>query len=181
MSSNIPLPPTGSELICKGWHQEAALRCLLNNLHPEVAEDRENLIVYGGNGQAARNPKALADIIHALKNLEDNQTLLIQSGKPVAVVPSRKDGPRVLIANSNLVPEWSNWDFFNKLLAEEKMMYGQMTAGSWIYIGTQGIVQGTYETYASLAKIHFEGDLKHKLNVTAGLGAWVVLNRWPLP
>ncbi len=170
--SNIPLPPTGTELTCKGWHQEAALRCLLNNLHPEVAEDRENLIVYGGNGQAARNHKALNDIITALKNLENDQTLLVQSGKPVAVMPSHPHGPRVLIANSNLVPEWANWDHFNKLKDEEKMMYGQMTAGSWIYIGSQGILQGTYETFMAAAEKHYgEGsDLKGKLVLTAGIG-----------
>ncbi len=168
----IPLPPTGNKLTTKGWHQEAALRCLLNNLHPEVAEDRENLIVYGGNGQAARDPKALADIISSLKNLENNQTLLIQSGKPVAVFPSREDGPRVLIANSNLVPKWGNWDHFNTLKDEGKMMYGQMTAGSWIYIGTQGILQGTYETFMAAAEKHYgkESDLTGKLALTAGIG-----------
>ncbi len=169
--SNIPLPPTGSELTCKGWHQEAALRCLLNNLHPDVAEDRENLIVYGGNGKAARNPKALQDIINTLKNLENNETLLIQSGKPVAVFPSREDGPRVLIANSNLVPNWATWDHFNKLAAEDLIMYGQMTAGSWIYIGSQGILQGTYETFMSASKIHFnQDDLKGRLVLSAGIG-----------
>ncbi len=169
---NIPLPPTGSELTCKGWHQEAALRCLLNNLHPDVAEDRENLIVYGGNGQAARNHKALNDIINALKNLEDDQTLLVQSGKPVAVMPSHKHGPRVLIANSNLVPEWANWEHFNKLKDEGLMMYGQMTAGSWIYIGSQGILQGTYETFMAAAEKHYGAgsDLKGKLVLTAGVG-----------
>jgi len=169
---NIPLPPTGSELTCKGWHQEAALRCLLNNLHPDVAEDRDNLIVYGGNGQAARNHKALNDIIESLKNLEDDQTLLVQSGKPVAIMPSHKDGPRVLIANSNLVPEWANWEHFNKLKDEGLMMYGQMTAGSWIYIGSQGILQGTYETFMAAAEKHYGlgSDLKGKLVLTAGIG-----------
>ena len=172
MTNTIPLPPTGSELTCKGWHQEAALRCLLNNLHPEVAEDRENLIVYGGNGQAARNPKALTDIINALKNLENDETLLVQSGKPVAVIPSHPEGPRVLIANSNIVPEWANWEYFNKLKDQGLMMYGQMTAGSWIYIGTQGILQGTYETFMAAAEKHYgEGkDLKGKLVLTAGVG-----------
>jgi urocanate hydratase len=169
--SNIPLPPTGSELTCKGWHQEAALRCLLNNLHPEVAEDRENLIVYGGNGQAARNHKALQDLIKTLKNLENDQTMIVQSGKPVAVFPSNPQGPRVLIANSNLVPNWANWDHFNKLKAEDKMMYGQMTAGSWIYIGSQGILQGTYETFMAAAKKHFnQDDLKGRLVLSAGIG-----------
>jgi urocanate hydratase len=170
--SNIPLPPTGDKLTCKGWHQEAALRCLLNNLHPDVAEDRENLIVYGGNGQAARNPKALADLITALKNLENDETLIVQSGKPVAVFPSNPNGPRVLIANSNLVPNWANWDHFNKLKDEGLMMYGQMTAGSWIYIGSQGILQGTYETFMAAAKKHYgaEATLKGKLVITGGIG-----------
>lgn len=168
---NIPLPPTGDKLNCKGWHQEAALRCLLNNLHPDVAEDRDNLIVYGGNGQAARNHKALEDIINTLKNLENDETLLVQSGKPVAVFPSNPHGPRVLIANSNLVPNWATWDHFNKLNAEGKMMYGQMTAGSWIYIGSQGILQGTYETFMAAAKKHWDSDsLKGKLVLSAGIG-----------
>ncbi len=171
MSHNIPLPPTGSKLNCKGWHQEAALRCLLNNLHPDVAEDRDSLIVYGGNGQAARNHKALDDIISTLKNLENNETLLIQSGKPVAVFPSNPQGPRVLLANSNLVPEWANWDHFNKLKDEGKMMYGQMTAGSWIYIGSQGILQGTYETFMAAGKKHWNADdLKGRLVLSAGIG-----------
>jgi urocanate hydratase len=170
--SNIPLPPIGDKLTCKGWHQEAALRCLLNNLHPDVAEDRDNLIVYGGNGQAARNHKALHDLINSLKNLENNETLIVQSGKPVAIFPSNPNGPRVLIANSNLVPKWATWDHFNKLKAEGLMMYGQMTAGSWIYIGSQGIVQGTYETFMAAARKHY-GDnstLKGKLVLTAGIG-----------
>lgn len=171
MSQNIPLPPTGSELTCKGWHQEAALRCLLNNLHPDVAEDRDNLIVYGGNGQAARNHKALSDLITTLKNLENDETMLVQSGKPVAVFPSNPHGPRVLIANSNLVPNWANWDHFYKLKAEDKMMYGQMTAGSWIYIGSQGILQGTYETFMAAGKKHWNADnLKGKLALSAGIG-----------
>ncbi len=166
----IPLPPTGDKLTCKGWHQEAALRCLLNNLHPDVAEDRENLIVYGGNGQAVRNIKALKDTIDALKNLEDDETLLMQSGKPVAVIPSHKHGPRVIIANSNLVPHWANWEYFNFLKSQDKMMYGQMTAGSWIYIGTQGILQGTYETFMAAGNKHFGSDLSGKLVLSAGLG-----------
>jgi urocanate hydratase len=170
--SNIPMPPTGTKLTCKGWHQEAALRCLLNNLHPDVAEDREQLIVYGGNGQAARNKKALDDIITSLQNLENNETLLVQSGKPVAILPSHSHGPRVLIANSNLVPEWANWENFNKLKDEGLMMYGQMTAGSWIYIGSQGILQGTYETFMAAAEKHYgQGqNLKGKLVLTAGIG-----------
>ena len=170
--TQIPLPPTGNKLTCKGWHQEAALRCLLNNLHPDVAEDRENLVVYGGNGQAARNPKALNDLIHTLKNLENNETLIVQSGKPVAVFPSNPQGPRVLIANSNLVPNWATWDHFNKLKDEGLMMYGQMTAGSWIYIGSQGIVQGTYETFMAAARKHWgeNSTLKGRLVLTAGIG-----------
>lgn len=170
--SNIPLPPTGDKLTCKGWHQEAALRCLLNNLHPDVAEDREELIVYGGNGQAARNPKALNDLIRTLQNLENDETLIVQSGKPVAVFPSNPQGPRVLIANSNLVPKWATWDHFNKLKDEGLMMYGQMTAGSWIYIGSQGIVQGTYETFMAAARKHYGANatLKGKLVLTAGIG-----------
>lgn len=171
MKKEIPLPPTGSKLTCKGWHQEAALRCLLNNLHPEVAEDRDNLIVYGGNGQAARNHKALFDLIDTLKNLENDETLIVQSGKPVAVFPSNPQGPRVLLANSNLVPRWATWDHFNKLNAEGLMMYGQMTAGSWIYIGSQGIIQGTYETFIAAGKKHFNQDnLKGRLVLTGGIG-----------
>lgn len=168
----IPLPPTGDKLTCKGWHQEAALRCLLNNLHPDVAEDRDSLIVYGGNGQAARNHKALADLIKSLQNLENNETLIVQSGKPVAIFPSNPQGPRVLIANSNLVPKWATWDHFNKLKDEGLMMYGQMTAGSWIYIGSQGIIQGTYETFMAAAKKHFGADatLKGRLVLTGGIG-----------
>lgn len=172
MSREIPLPPTGDKLTCKGWHQEAALRCLLNNLHPDVAEDRDELIVYGGNGQAARNKQALFDIIDALKNLENNETLLVQSGKPVAVFPSFEHSPKVLIANSNLVPAWSNWEYFNQLKDNNLIMYGQMTAGSWIYIGSQGILQGTYETFMAAAQKHFgEGQtLKSKIVLSAGLG-----------
>jgi urocanate hydratase len=170
--SNIPLPPTGDKLTCKGWHQEAALRCLLNNLHPDVAEDRDELIVYGGNGQAARNHKALNDLITTLQNLENDETLIVQSGKPVAVFPSNPQGPRVLIANSNLVPKWATWDHFNKLKDEGLMMYGQMTAGSWIYIGSQGIIQGTYETFMAAARKHYGANstLKGKLVLTAGIG-----------
>jgi urocanate hydratase len=170
--NQIPLPPTGDKLTCKGWHQEAALRCMLNNLHPDVAEDRDNLIVYGGNGQAARNHKALNDLIRTLQNLENDETLIVQSGKPVAVFPSNPQGPRVLIANSNLVPKWATWDHFNKLKDEGLMMYGQMTAGSWIYIGSQGIIQGTYETFMAAARKHWGANstLKGKLVLTAGIG-----------
>ena len=162
--------PTGNKLSCKGWIQEAALRMLLNNLDPEVAERPEDLIVYGGRGKAARNFEALDNIIAALKILENDESLLIQSGKPVAILKTHKDAPRVLISNSQLVPNWANWKHFDELEKKGLMMYGQMTAGSWIYIGSQGIVQGTYETYAAIADKHFGGTLKGTLNVTAGLG-----------
>jgi len=166
----IPLPPTGTQLTCKGWVQEGAYRMLLNNLHPEVAECPEELVVYGGTGKAARNHDALQLILKALRDLEDDETLLIQSGKPVGILPTHKDAPRVLISNSMLVPNWANWDHFYELEKKGLMMYGQMTAGSWIYIGTQGILQGTYETFAAVANKHFGGSLKGTLNVTAGLG-----------
>ena len=162
--------PIGTELNCKGWVQEAAYRMLHNNLDPDVAERPEDLIVYGGLGKAARNWEAFDNICRALKDLNDDETLMVQSGKPVAVLPTHKDAPRVLISNSQLVPNWANWDHFRELEAKGLMMYGQMTAGSWIYIGSQGIVQGTYETYAECANQHFGGSLKHTLNVTAGLG-----------
>lgn len=162
--------PTGSELSCKGWIQEAALRMLLNNLNPEVAERPDDLIVYGGRGKAARNFAALDNIIAALKVLENDESLLIQSGKPVGILKTHKDAPRVLISNSQLVPNWANWKHFDELEQKGLMMYGQMTAGSWIYIGSQGIVQGTYETYAAAANKHFGGTLKGTLNITAGLG-----------
>lgn len=166
----IPKTPTGTQLNCKGWIQEAALRMLLNNLDPEVAERPEDLIVYGGRGKAARNHESLHKIIALLKQLENDETLLIQSGKPVGVMRTHTDAPRVLISNSQLVPNWANWQHFDELEKKGLMMYGQMTAGSWIYIGSQGIVQGTYETYAAIADKHFGGSLKHTLNVTAGLG-----------
>jgi urocanate hydratase len=162
--------PTGTKLNCKGWIQEAALRMLLNNLNPEVAERPDDLIVYGGRGKAARNFEALDNIIAALKILENDESLLIQSGKPVGILKTHKDAPRVLISNSQLVPNWANWKHFDELEKKGLMMYGQMTAGSWIYIGSQGIVQGTYETYAAAADKHFHGTLKGTLNVTAGLG-----------
>ncbi len=162
--------PIGNKLQCKGWIQEAALRMLLNNLDPEVAERPEDLIVYGGRGKAARNFEALDNIIKALKILESDETLLIQSGKPVGILQTHKDAPRVLISNSQLVPNWANWKQFDELEKKGLMMYGQMTAGSWIYIGSQGIVQGTYETYGAIADKHFGGTLKNTLNVTAGLG-----------
>ena len=162
--------PTGTTLNCKGWVQEAALRMLLNNLDPEVAERPDDLIVYGGRGKAARNFEALDNIIASLKILENDETLLIQSGKPVGILKTHKDAPRVLLSNSQLVPNWANWKHFEELEKKGLMMYGQMTAGSWIYIGSQGIVQGTYETYAAIADKHFKGSLKGTFNVTAGLG-----------
>ena len=162
--------PIGTQLTCKGWVQEAALRMLLNNLDPAVAERPEDLIVYGGRGKAARNFEALDKIIASLKSLEEDETLLIQSGKPVGILKTHKDSPRVLLSNSQLVPNWANWKHFSELEQKGLMMYGQMTAGSWIYIGSQGIVQGTFETYAALADKHFNGSLKGTLNVTAGLG-----------
>lgn len=170
LNLKIKNTPTGNTLTCKGWVQEAALRMLLNNLDPDVAERPEDLIVYGGRGKAARNKEALELIVKALKNLEDDETLLIQSGKPVGVLPTHKDAPRVLISNSQLVPKWATQQHFDELEDKGLMMYGQMTAGSWIYIGSQGIVQGTYETYSALAKKHFQSNLKGTLNVTAGLG-----------
>ncbi len=162
--------PTGTELNCLGWHQEAALRMLMNNLDPQVAEDPEQLIVYGGNGKAARNQQAYQAIIATLKRLKNDETLLIQSGKPVGVFQTHAQSPRVIIANSNLVPRWANWDQFRKLEALGLTMYGQMTAGSWIYIGTQGILQGTYETFAECARQHFNHTLAGRFILTAGLG-----------
>jgi urocanate hydratase len=169
-SFSIPKTPVGNQISCKGWIQEAALRMLLNNLDPDVAERPQDLVVYGGTGKAARNPEAFGLIIKALKDLENDETLLIQSGKPVGILPTHPDAPRVIIANSHLVPHWANWDEFRRLEAKGLTMYGQMTAGSWIYIGSQGIVQGTYETFAEVARQHFGGTLKGTLNVTAGLG-----------
>ncbi|PGK21081.1 urocanate hydratase [Bacillus cereus] len=162
--------PRGTELQTKGWVQEAALRMLMNNLDPEVAEKPEELVVYGGIGRAARNWESYQAIVDALKTLESDETLLVQSGKPVAIFKSHEDAPRVLLANSNLVPKWANWDHFRELEKKGLMMYGQMTAGSWIYIGTQGILQGTYETFGEAARQHFDGSLKGTLTLTAGLG-----------
>ncbi len=162
--------PTGPALHCKGWIQEAAYRMLLNNLNPEVAENPDELIVYGGRGKAARNFESLDLILANLKILENDETLLIQSGKPVARMKTHADAPRVLISNSQLVPKWATWEHFDELEKKGLMMYGQMTAGSWIYIGSQGIVQGTYETYAAAADKHFSNSLRGTLNVTAGLG-----------
>ncbi|MBL3792925.1 urocanate hydratase [Bacillus pacificus] len=162
--------PRGTELQTKGWVQEAALRMLMNNLDPEVAEKPEELVVYGGIGRAARNWESYNAIVDSLKTLESDETLLVQSGKPVAIFKSYEDAPRVLLANSNLVPKWANWNHFRELEKKGLMMYGQMTAGSWIYIGTQGILQGTYETFGEAARQHFGGSLKGTLTLTAGLG-----------
>ena len=162
--------PTGTKLSCKGWHQEAALRMLMNNLDPNVAEMPEQLIVYGGIGKAARNWEAFDAIVESLKNLENDETLLVQSGKPVGIFQTHNYAPRVIISNSMLVPDWANWEHFRELEERGLMMYGQMTAGSWIYIGTQGILQGTYETLAEAAKQHFGGSLEGTITLTAGLG-----------
>ena len=172
-SSSGPRPvraPRGTTLSCKGWQQEAALRMLMNNLDPDVAERPDDLVVYGGSGRAARSWAAFDVIVRSLRNLENNETLLVQSGKPVGVFRTHADAPRVLIANSHLVPHWANWDEFRRLEALGLTMYGQMTAGSWIYIGSQGIVQGTYETFAEAARKHYGGTLKGKFVLTAGLG-----------
>src|SRR5271168_595878 len=158
----------GTALSCKGWQQEAALRMLLNNLDPEVAERPEDLVVYGGTGKAARNWDCFHAIVKSLRALEGDETLLVQSGKPVAVFRTHEYAPRVLLCNSNLVGHWNNWEKFNEFDRAGLMMYGQMTAGSWIYIGTQGILQGTYETFAEAAKQHFGGSLSGRLVVTAG-------------
>ncbi|HAC07464.1 MAG TPA: urocanate hydratase [Gemmatimonadetes bacterium] len=162
--------PRGPELSCKGWAQEAALRMLMNNLDPEVAEHPEELIVYGGTGKAARNWEAFDAIVGALRDLENDETLLVQSGKPVGVFRTHGHAPRVLIANSNLVGRWANWEHFHELERRGLMMYGQMTAGSWIYIGTQGILQGTYETFGAMAQKHFGGSLKGRWVLTGGMG-----------
>ncbi|NOD94633.1 urocanate hydratase [Ruegeria sp. HKCCD4884] len=163
-------PPTGPELNAKSWMTEAPMRMLMNNLHPDVAENPHELVVYGGIGRAARTWNDFDTIVASLKDLEEDETLVVQSGKPVAIVRTHTDAPRVLIANSNLVPHWANWDHFNELDKKGLMMYGQMTAGSWIYIGTQGIVQGTYETFAEAGRQHYDGDLTGKWILTGGLG-----------
>ena len=172
-ASNIRImvkAPIGNQLSCKGWLQEAALRMLMNNLDPKVAERPNELIVYGGRGKAARNQECYNAIVKSLKTLEDDETLLVQSGKPVGIFKTHEDAPRVIIANSNLVGNWANWEHFDALEKEGLMMYGQMTAGSWIYIGSQGILQGTFETFAEAARQHFNGSLEGKLVVTGGLG-----------
>ena len=170
MDHRVIHAPRGALLNCKGWHQEAALRCLMNNLDPDVAERPDELIVYGGAGKAARNWASFDAIVRELQSLENDETLLVQSGKPVAVFRTHEHAPRVLIANSNLVGAWANWEHFHELERRGLMMYGQMTAGSWIYIGTQGIVQGTFETFAAMADRHFGGDLSGKLVVSGGMG-----------
>jgi urocanate hydratase len=169
-ASRVIRAPRGTELSCRGWQQEAALRMLMNNLDPEVAERPEQLIVYGGIGKAARNWECYDAIVSTLKRLKNDETLLVQSGKPVGVFRTHENAPRVLIANSNLVPHWGTWDEFRRLDALGLTMYGQMTAGSWIYIGTQGILQGTFECFAAVARMHFDNTLTNRLVVTAGLG-----------
>ncbi|MCP5089026.1 MAG: urocanate hydratase [Rhodobacteraceae bacterium] len=163
-------PPTGTEITAKSWLTEAPMRMLMNNLHPDVAENPHELVVYGGIGRAARTWQDFDRIVAGLKDLEADETLIVQSGKPIAIVKTHSDAPRVLIANSNIVPHWANWDHFNELDKKGLMMYGQMTAGSWIYIGTQGIVQGTYETFAEAGRQHYGGDLTGKWILTGGLG-----------
>src|SRR5450830_979690 len=162
--------PHGTTLTCKSWQLEAPMRMLMNNLDPEVAERPEDLVVYGGKGKAARNWQAYADIIATLQSMDVDDTLVVQSGKPVAVWKTHIDAPRVIISNSMLVPHWATWDEFHKLERKGLIMYGQMTAGSWIYIGTQGILQGTYETFGAAARQHFKGSLKGRLVVSGGLG-----------
>jgi len=168
--SKIIKAPTGAKISCKGWIQEAALRMLMNNLDPEVAERPEDLIVYGGYGKAARNWESYNAIIKSLQNLENDETLLVQSGKPVGIFKTHDNAPRVIISNSMLVPDWATWDEFRRLDSLGLTMYGQMTAGSWIYIGSQGILQGTYETFAECARQYFNGSLSGKFLLTAGLG-----------
>ncbi len=169
-SSRVVRAPRGAELSCLGWAQESAMRMLMNNLDPEVAERPADLVVYGGTGRAARSWEAFDAIVRELKRLQGDQTLLVQSGKPVGVFDTHEWAPRVLIANSLLVPEWATWDEFRRLEALGLTMYGQMTAGSWIYIGTQGILQGTYETFAAVARKRFGGTLAGTITLTAGLG-----------
>src|SRR5437588_8566246 len=168
--AHIIRAPRGPERTCKGWIQEAALRMLMNNLDPEVAEDPEHLVVYGGSGKAARTWEAFDAIVATLRKLENDETLLVQSGKPVGVIRTHELAPRVLIANSLLVPRWATWEEFRRLEQMGLTMYGQMTAGSWIYIGSQGILQGTYETFAACARRHFGGTLAGRMVLTAGLG-----------
>src|SRR6201991_378671 len=169
-TTRIVRAPHGTQLSCRSWLTEAPFRMLQNNLDPDVAENPAELVVYGGIGRAARNWECFDTILRALRELREDETLLVQSGKPVGVFPTHADAPRVLIANSNLVPAWANWEHFNELDRKGLMMYGQMTAGSWIYIGSQGIVQGTYETFVEMRRRHFGGNLAGKWILTAGLG-----------
>src|SRR3954466_5338006 len=169
-SARVIRAPRGTEISCRGWQQEAALRMLMNNLDPEVAERPEQLIVYGGIGKAARNWECFDALVETLRRLENDETMLVASGKPVGVFRTHAGAPRVLIANANLAPHWATWDEFRRLDALGLTMYGQMTAGSWIYIGTQGILQGTYECFAAVARMHFDNTLTNRLVVTAGLG-----------
>src|SRR5471030_1005516 len=169
-NSRIIRAPHGAEITAKSWLTEAAMRMLMNNLDPDVAEKPSELVVYGGIGRAARDWNAFDQIVASLKRLEGDQTLLVQSGKPVGIFRTHADAPRVLIANSNLVPHWATWEHFNELDRRGLMMYGQMTAGSWIYIGSQGIVQGTYETFVEAGRQHYGGDLRGRWILTAGLG-----------
>ena len=169
-TSRVVRAPRGSKISCRGWIQEAALRMLMNNLDPEVAERPDDLVVYGGTGRAARSWEAFDAIVASLRSLGNDETLLVQSGKPVGVFKTHEDAPRVLIANGNLVGRWANWENFRELEAKGLIMYGQMTAGSWIYIGTQGILQGTYETFGAVARTHFDGDLSGRIVLTGGLG-----------
>jgi len=180
-SSRIVRAPRGTRLHCKSWLTEAAYRMLQNNLDPEVAERPQDLVVYGGRGQAARDWASFDALLRCLERLEADETLLVQSGKPVAVFRSHPDAPRVLIANSNLVPHWATQQHFDSLVARGLMMFGQMTAGSWIYIGTQGILQGTYETLGALARKRGWPSLRGKFVLTAGLGGWAAPSRWPSP
>ena len=167
----------GSEISCKGWQQEAALRMLMNNLDPEVAEHPDDLVVYGGTGRAARSWEAFDAIVRTLRSLEDDETMLVQSGKPVGVFRTNVGAPRVLIANSLLVPKWANWDEFRRLEAEGLTMFGQMTAGSWIYIGTQGILQGTFETFGAVARKRFGGTLAGTITLTRASVGWAAPSR----
>src|SRR5512142_1416105 len=168
--SRVVRAPRGTQLTCKSWLTEAPYRMIQTNLDPEVAERPQDLVVYGGRGQAARSWEAFDAILESLKNLEEDETLLVQSGKPVVIFKTHRDAPKVLIANSNLVPHWATWEHFDELAKKGLIMYGQMTAGSWIYIGTQGILQGTYETFAEAARQHFGGSLSGRLVLTAGVG-----------
>ena len=169
-ASRLVRAPRGDQISCKGWAQEAAMRMLMNNLDPEVAERPDDLVVYGGAGKAARDWRCFDAIVRSLRDLNNDETLLVQSGKPVGIFRTHEDAPRVLIANSNLVGHWSNWNEFHRLERMGLTMYGQMTAGSWIYIGSQGIVQGTFETFAAVGEKHFNGSLAGKLVLSGGMG-----------